>query len=248
MKRNQIIACCIVGIIIVGLIIFASTRQFEDSHLRKEGKRIRMTSEILIVDEAEEETKNFTYSERTVKVGDKEAKMVFELINVNEKGYPTTATASINGTEFYRKNDLDIENDMENAYKIFLNFHELGKEYVVFTLTDSINSMSTTLYIVDLNGNIILEEKIVDDDNMTIKDYGDFIKFDSDTSFTIYASRLTDDVYYHSEHICDANGKAIVEAYYTYTYKNGKITKKQIKTTTAATYIKENEIVCRSED
>ena len=246
MKKKSIIIYCLLGIVFISLIIFASTRSFNDSHLRKEGKRIRMTTDTLIVEDPVEETKNFVYNEKNIEVGDKEAKLIFELLNVNDKGYPTTVTATINGHEFYRENNLDIENKPEEAYKIFLHFHEIGKEYIAFTFTSGLSSMATTLYVIDLDGNIILKEKEIDKNGMIIKDYGDFITYKDNTSFTIYASRLDENLNYQNEYICKANSKDIVEAYYTYTYKNSKITKKQTKTITASNYIKDNSINCNN--
>ena len=85
---------------------------------------------------------------------------------------------------------------------------------------------TTTLYAVDIDGNIILKEKEIDQDDMLIKDYTDFITYE-DNTITIYATRVVEDVNYHSESICNAPSNDIVEAYYTYTYQDGKFVKKQ---------------------
>ena len=154
--------------------------------------------------------------------------------------------ASINGHEFYQEDGLNIEENGSLDYKIFLNFHVLD-DLVVFTFTDGTIGRSTTLYAVDTDGNIILKEKEIDEDDMLIKDYADFITYE-DNTITIYATRVVEDVNYHGESICNAPSSDIVEAYYTYTYQDGKFVKKQTQKIDALKFIDNKGITCINKD
>ena len=65
-----------------------------------------------------------------------------------------------------------------------------------------------------------------------------------DNTIEIYASRVVDVYTYKDKSLCFADDKDIVEAYYTYTLKNGKFTKKRTKTITAKEYISNKDITC----
>lgn len=247
MKKVKIVGIVVILIILVILIVFASTHKFDDSHLRVEGVRVRVGEYALFVDECDEETRTDAYCEKTIKVNGEDQKIVFQFKNFKENGYPSTVVASINGNEFYRKDGLNIEENGSIEYSIFLNFYVMEDKYIMFTFTDGTNGRTTTLYGIDTEGNIVLEEYEIDDDEMLIKDYTDFITYD-DNKITIYATRVVEDINYHNESICNAKDKDIVEAYYTYTYKNGKFTKKQTETITAAKFIENKGIICANKD
>lgn len=242
MKKTHIAGIAILIIIFIGLIIFASTKQFKDSHLRIEGIRVRVGEGALLVDGCEKESQNVAYCEKKIKVNEKEAKLIFEFKNFKENGYPNTVVATINGHEFYKKDGLKIEENGSVDYKIFLNFNVMD-DYILFTLTDGTNGRSTTLYGIDVEGNIVLEEYEIDKDEMLIKDYTEFITYKNNT-IEIYATRVVEDINYKKENVCYAPKKDIVEAYYTYTLKNGKFTKKQTKTITAEKFIENKGILC----
>ena len=131
-------------------------------------------------------------------------------------------------------------------YKIFLNFHVLD-DLVVFTFTDGTAGRTTTLYAVDTEGNIVLEEKEIDEDDMLIKDYTDFIAYE-DNTITVYATRVVEDVNYHGETICKAKDGDIVEAYYTYTYQDGKFVKERTRVIDALEFIDNKGITCTQRD
>ena len=245
MKKIKIAGIAIVALLLAGLIIFASTREFKDSHLRIEGIRVRVGEYALLVDGCDEKTQNVAYCEKTMKVGGVDQKLIFKFKNFKENGYPDTVIATINGHEFYKATGLNIEEKGSVDYSIFLNFHVIGDKYIMFTFTDGTNGRTTTLYGIDLEGNIVLEEYEIDDEEMLIKDYTDFIEY-KDNTIKIYATRVVEDINYKGESICNARDKEIVEAYYTYTYnaKKDKFIKKQIDTITAAEFIKEKGIIC----
>lgn len=242
MQKGKIISIIVPVIILVALIIFASVKTLDDGHLRIDGVRVKIGEGALTVEDCNEKTKNVAYCEKNFKVNNKDAKMVFEYQNFKENGYPSTIVASINGHEFFKKEGLNIETKGSQEYSSFLNFKVMD-DYIVFTFTDGTNGRMTTLYAIDLEGNIILEEKEMDKDNMVPKDYTTFISYEGNV-ITIYATRVVQDIVYKDENICKANSKDIVEAYYTYTLKDGKFTKKQTKTITAAEFIKNKEIKC----
>lgn len=242
MKKSTLIGIIMASIILIGLIVFASVKKYDDSHLRVEGIRVRVNEGALVVDGCDEKTANAAYCEKTVEVKGKNQKFVFEFKNFKKNGYPGTIRASLNGHEFYRKDDLNIETKGSNDYPIFLNFNPMG-DYIVFTFTNGTTGRSTTLYALDTEGNIILEETEIDKDDMLIKDYTDFIDY-QDNTIKIYATRVVEDINYKGQNICYAKPSEVVEAYYTYTLKDGKFTKKQTKTITAAKFIEEKGIIC----
>ena len=244
MKIRKGIGIIITLIILIGLIIFISTKEFSDSHLRAEGKRIRVNEGALVVDGCDEASA--IYCKKTLNVAGKEAVLEFSFYNFKDNGYPESVKASINGHEFYQEDGLNIEENGSLDYKIFLNFHVLN-DLVVFTFTDGTMGRSTTLYAVDIDGNIILKEKEIDEDDMLIKDYTDFITYE-DNTITIYATRVVEDVNYHGESICNAPSNDIVEAYYTYTYQDGKFVKKQTQKIDALKFIDNKGITCINKD
>lgn len=250
MKKLKIAGLVLVAVLLIGLIVFASTRKFEDSHLRIEGIRVRMTDEYaLLVDGCDEKTQNVAYCEKTINVGGKDQKLVFKFKNFKENGYPSTVVATINGHEFYKRDGLNLEEKGSIEYSVFLNFYVMADKYIMYTFTDGTNGRTTTLYAMDLEGNKVLEEFEIDEEEMLIKDYTDFIEYDEDT-VKIYASRVVSDINYKGESICNAKDKEIVEAYYTYTYnaKKDKFTKKQTDTKTAKEFIEEKGIICADKD
>lgn len=244
MKIRKGIGIIITLIILIGLIIFISTKEFSDSHLRAEGKRIRVNEGALVVDGCDEASA--IYCKKTLNVAGKEAVLEFSFYNFKDNGYPESVKASINGHEFYQEDGLNIEENGSLDYKIFLNFHVLD-DLVVFTFTDGTMGRTTTLYAVDIDGNIILKEKEIDQDDMLIKDYTDFITYE-DNTITIYATRVVEDVNYHGESICNAPSNDIVEAYYTYTYQDGKFVKKQTQRIDALKFIDNKGITCINKD
>lgn len=244
MKIRKGIGIIITLIILIGLIIFISTKEFSDSHLRAEGKRIRVNERALVVDGCDEASA--IYCKKTLNVAGKEAVLEFSFYNFKDNGYPESVKASINGHEFYQEDGLNIEENGSLDYKIFLNFHVLD-DLVVFTFTDGTMGRTTTLYAVDIDGNIILKEKEIDQDDMLIKDYTDFITYE-DNTITIYATRVVEDVNYHGESICNAPSNDIVEAYYTYTYQDGKFVKKQTQKIDALKFIDNKGITCINKD
>ena len=244
MKIRKGIGIIITLIILIGLIIFISTKEFSDSHLRAEGKRIRVNEGALVVDGCDEASA--IYCKKTLNVAGDAAVLEFSFYNFKDNGYPESVKASINGHEFYQEDGLNIEENGSLDYKIFLNFHVLD-DLVVFTFTDGTMGRTTTFYAVDIDGNIILKEKEIDEDDMLIKDYTDFITYE-DNTITIYATRVVEDVNYHGESICNAPSNDIVEAYYTYTYQDGKFVKKQTQKIDALKFIDNKGITCINKD
>ncbi len=244
MKMRKGIGIIIVLVILIGLIIFISTKEFSDSHLRAEGKRIRVNEGALVVDGCDEASA--IYCKKTLNVAGEEAVLEFSFYNFKDNGYPESVKASINGHEFYQEDGLNIEENGSLDYKIFLNFHVLD-DLVVFTFTDGTMGRTTTLYAVDIDGNIILKEKEIDQDDMLIKDYTDFITYE-DNTITIYATRVVEDVNYHGESICNAPSNDIVEAYYTYTYQDGEFVKKRTQEIDTLKFIDNKGIICTNRD
>lgn len=240
MKKTKIIGMCLVALILIGLIIYASVLQFEDSHLRVEGIRVRATNG-LIVDGCLEESATVAYCEKNIEVNGENQKLVFQMKDFKENGYPNTIVASINGHEFYKAENLELETNGSIDYKIFLNFYVMGDKYIIFTLTDGTNGRATTLYGIDMEGNIILKEYDIDDEDMVIKDYTDFITYE-DNVIQIYATRVVQDINYKEENVCNAKSSEIVEAYYTFTYKDDEFIKKQTQTITAEQFIENKGI------
>ena len=241
MKKKNIIALVLVILVIGGLLVFAGTHKYEDSHLRKDGYRVRIEDGYLVVDDCLYE--NSISCKRTVNVLGEEQTLAFEYLNFKENGYPSAIKATINGKEFYYKDGLEIENNGFQDVTAFLGFGVIDK-YIIFTITEGNNGRTTTLYAMDVDGNIALEEKEIDKDDMVIKDYAeDFMKVENNT-IKVLATRMTGDITYKDDNVCKAKSKDVVEAYYLYTYKDGKFTKKQSETITAKEYIEDNNITC----
>ena len=242
MKKKNIIGVCIVGVILIGLIVFASVYQFSDSHLRAEGIRVRVNEGALLVDGCDNDTETAIYCKKVMEVNGEDQTLEFEFLNFRENGYPDAVRATINGNEFYYEDGLNIEENGSIDYKIFLNFHVID-DVIVFTFTDGTNGRTTTLYGIDTEGNIVLQETEIDDEDMLIKDYTDFISYD-DNVITVYATRVVEDVNYKGESICNAPHDDIVEAYYTYTYRDGEFVKRQTDTIDADEFIDKKGIIC----
>jgi len=240
MKKGKIIGLILFVIVFASVIIFAATRKYDDTHLKLEGIRVRVPSGTLVV--AEPNESNEIYAKKVFDVNGKEAVVEFKYKDMQEDGYPKSLVASINNHQFLEVNDLDLKTNMTLDYQIFLNFKVMG-DYVVFSYTKGTRGRTTTLYAVDLEGNIVLNETDIDENGMKIKDYTEFLTY-GDNNIEIYASKLDNDVYYKKESICKAKDNELVEAYYTYTLKNGKFTKKQTKKVRAKTYIADNKITC----
>lgn len=244
MKKTKIIAIILLVVVLVGLIIFASTHHYEDSHLRVDGIRVWVQN-ALIVDGCDEE--DAIHCVKNIEVGGETQTLEFKFVDFKENGYPNGITARINDTEFYQATGLNIEENGSIDYQIFLNFNVINDEYIAFTFTKGTSGRTTTLYVIDTKGNIILEETEIDKDDMLIKDYTDFITYE-DNKITLYATRVVEDINYQGVSICKADKKDIVEAYYTYTFKDGKFTKKQTETITAKQFIENKEIICAATD
>ena len=244
MKKGKIIGIVVICVILVGLIIFASTFKLEDSHLRSEGVRVRIPEGALVVQDCDEE--NAIYCKKTIEVNGEEQTLEFEFYNFKENGYPESVRASINGHVFYEEDGLNVEENGSIDYKIFLNFHVID-DAIVFTFTDGTAGRTTTLYAIDTEGNIVLAEYEIDDDDMLIKDYTEFIEYE-DNVITIYATRVVEDVNYHGESVCNAPHEDIVEAYYTYTYRNGEFEKELIDEIDSDEYIENREIICANRE
>ena len=246
MKKKKIIGIIIIAVILVGLIIFASTMKLSDSHLRVEGVRVRVIDGALLVDGCVEDTRNAAYCEKIINVNGEEQHLEFKFLNFKDNGYPDAVKATINGHEFYYEEGLKIEENGSYDYRDFLNFYVID-DIIVFTLTKGTGGRTTTLYAIDLEGNIILEETVIDEDDMLIKDYTDFIEFD-DNVITIYATRVVEDVNYHGESVCNAPSKDIVEGYYTYTYEDGEFEKDLVDKINIDEFIENRGIICANRD
>jgi len=242
MKKLKIVGIVLTVLVLAGLLIFAGTHKYDDSHLRVEGIRVKVGEYALLVDGCDKDNENVAYCKKTIEVNGEKEVLEFKFINFKENGFPKTVVATINGKEFYKKDGLNLEVNDSLDYQIFLNFKVMGN-YIIFTLTDGTKGRNTTLYAIDTVGNIVLKEKEIDNNDMLIKDYVEFLTYKND-SFTVYATRVVDEKKYKEKDICEAKSKEVVEAYYTYTLKNGKFTKKQTKTISAKEYIKANEISC----
>ena len=244
MKKSKIVGMVVVAVILVGLIVFASTFKLKDSHLRSEGIRVRIPEGALVVQDCDEE--NAIYCKKTLEVNGEKQTLEFEFYNFKENGYPKSVKASINGHEFYQEDGLNVEENGSIDYKIFLNFQVID-DVIVFTFTDGTAGRTTTLYAIDTEGNIILEETEIDEDEMLIKDYTDFIEYD-DNAITIYATRVVEDVNYHGESVCNAPHEDIVEAYYTYTYQDGEFKKDIKEEINSDEFIENRGIICTTRE
>lgn len=242
LKKKKLIGIIIVIVVLVVLVIFASTFKLSDSHLRVEGVRVRVIDGALLVDGCEEDTRNAAYCEKLINVNGEEQSLEFEFLNFRDNGYPDAVRATINGHEFYYEDGLNIEENGSYDYRDFLNFYVID-DIIVFTLTKGTGGRTSTLYAIDLEGNIILEETVIDEDDMLIKDYTDFITFEGNT-IRIYATRVVEDVNYHGESVCNAQGEDIVEAYYTYTYEDGEFEKELDEEINADEFIENRGIIC----
>ena len=240
MKKSKIIGIIIISIILVGLIVFASTYKLKDSHLRRDGVRVRIPDGALVVQDCDEE--NAIYCKKLIEVEGKEQTLEFEFYDFKENGYPKKVRASINGHEFYDEDGLNVEENGSIDYKIFLNFHVID-DVILFTFTNGTAGRTTTLYAIDTEGNIILEETEIDKDDMLIKDYTDFITYEDNTA-TVYATRVVEDVNYKGESICNAPHGDIVEAYYAYTYEKGNFKKKIVDEIDSDEFIEDKGIIC----
>lgn len=229
-------------IVLIGLIIFVSCKTLDDGHLRIDGVRIKLPLGALVVEDCESDNESRVSCTKNIKINDSDAKLEFKYDDFKENGYPKTFVATINGHEFFKKENLNLEVLDSSGYQMFRNF-KIMDNYIIFTHTLGTDGRTTTLYAIDLEGKVILEEKEIDKDDMLIKDSASFISYEENV-ITVYASRLIRDVLYKNDSICKANSKDIAEAYYTYTLKNGKFTKKQTKTITIAEFMKEKGIEC----
>ena len=247
MSRNETLKRGLVVIVIIvigGLILYASTKKYEDSHLRAEGLRVKVPDNTIIFDDTT--CKNAILCEKEVNLRGKKNVIAFEYHNFKDDGFPTTIIGTINGNEFYRRSDIDIEKNYNYDFTIVGNFNTLNDEVAVFTIKEGYDNRTTTLYAIDINGNVVLKKYDIDKDEMKIKDYSDYVTY-KDNSVTVYASRIIDEIDYHGKSVCEADPKTIVESYYTYTYKDGSFTEKVTKKETAKEYIARRKIDCDKE-
>lgn len=242
MKKYKKLGIIIFVIFFVALIIFAFTRTYKDSHLKVEGIRVRFPSDALIVKGCNEKKSNIAYCRRSYPVSNGNIVLEFQYKDMKENGYPSTATASVNGHVVIERKGLNIEENNSLDYQKFYNVEVMG-EYVVFTYTDGLGGSSTTLYAVDKDGNIVLEEYELDTDYMRINDYENYIKYE-DNKIIIQGTRIGKDSIYNGKDLCKEKQSNIIEAEYTYTLKDGKFTKKRTKTKTIKEYIETNYIAC----
>ena len=84
--KKKIIGVVIAGVVLVGLIIFASTYKLQDSHLRAEGIRVRVNEGALVVSGCDEE--NAIYCKKVIDVNGEEQVLEFQFLNFRENGYP----------------------------------------------------------------------------------------------------------------------------------------------------------------
>ena len=154
---KKVLGITIIVIILGGLLIFASTHKYSDSHLKKDGYRVRLDGKAIIVDDCD--YKDITYCEKKIKVNNEEVTMKFELLDFKSDGYPTKVKASINNNSFYESN-IDLKNNGTQDYKVFLNFYVMNNELILFSLTNGSGTRTTTLYAIDTQGNIKLKKYI----------------------------------------------------------------------------------------
>ena len=238
MQKLKYLGICLVILLLGGLIYFASTHKYSDSHFRKEGIRVRLPENAFMVDDCN--YKDLAYCEKTFNLNNEDIKMAFEYLNFKENGYPTTIKVSLNNQVFYSNNNILSTDQGLNNYIEFNNFYIMKDKYIIFTIIEQGNA---TLYILDSKGNIILKEHEIDTDNMVINPYKyNFISYE-DNIIKVYASRLKDNKY-QDQNICNIKDNTIVEAYYLYTLKNDQFIKKQSETIKAKEYIIDNNITC----
>lgn len=244
MKKVKIIGIVVAVLVIVGIVVFASTHEYKDSHLRVEGIRVRVPQGSLFVSECDQDKSNLAYCEKTIKVKDRDVKFKFAFEDFRENGYPNKIVASVDNKEFYKEEGLKIEENGPLDYRIFLNFHVINDEFIAFTFTKGSGSRVTTLYIMDKNGDIVLQTEELDKDDMRIRDYEEFITYDDKkNSVSVKATRLSQNKYQGKE-LCDVSKSVVIDATYTFTLKNGKFVKTQTAKTTVGEYIKNNNITC----
>ena len=245
MKKSKIIGVCILVVILVGLFIFAGTFKLTDSHLRVDGIRVRVEEGALYVSDCV--YGDAAHCTMMMDVQGEDQTLEFEFLNFKENGYPDAVQASINGHVIYYEDGLNIEENSTLDYRSFMNFYVID-DVIAFTLTKGMNSRSTTLFAVDTEGNILLEETEIDDDNMLIKDYSaDFVTYE-DNVIRLYGTRIEGNINYHGESVCHADDDEVVEAYYTYTYEDGKFTKELDEEITAEEFIELAQITCAEEE
>lgn len=244
MKKSKLIGVIVIALIVIGLIIFVSVYPFRDSHLRVDGIRVRVEEGALLVSECDEE--NAIYCKKTIEVNGEDQVLEFEFVDFKENGYPNAVRARINGNDFYYEEGLNIEENGSLDYKIFLNFYVID-DLIIFTFTNGAGGRATTLYAIDTEGNVVLAEAEIDEDDMLIKDYTEFITVE-DNVITLYASRIVSNVSYHDESVCNADGDAVVEAYYTYTYEDGEFDKELTEEITADEFIDNQGITCTNRE
>lgn len=237
----------IVGVLLIGVLLYIiSTHKFTDSHLRKEGIRVRLREQVLMIDGCEESSTNITYCKKNIDLNGEVVALEFEFINFKENGYPNTLVAKLAGKEFYRLDNLQIETNPYEFYQIVRNFNTIGN-YIVFTHTIGTTGNNTTLYALDKDGNIALKEFKIED-TFLIKDFKEYITYDNNV-ITLLTTKLDQSSYYKEDtkdpvYVCDLNEKEVVEKTYTYTYKDNKFVRKETKKTTVKDYLKENTITC----
>lgn len=241
MKKGKIIGGIIVIVIFIALIVFACTYDYKDTHLRVDGVRVRIEEGTIIADCDEADA---AHCVEYVVVNDEQQKLEYTYQNFKENGYPESLSATINGKEFYHKDGLNIEENYSYDYQFFSDVTVMG-DYIVMTIRDGYNNRTTSLYVIDTLGNIILQEYEIDEDNMKIDDSGtDYITV-TDNKIIVKASRLDGNNYYFDgKSVCYTPLKTVVKAEYTYTLKNGKYSKKQTAKTTAKAYREDVNMIC----
>ena len=116
MNKKKKIIIIVIGLIIIGLLIFASVYEFSDSHIRVDGIRVRVNEGALVVSECD--SSNAIYCENNIEVNGEEQHLVFEFVDFKENGYPNAIRATINGHEFYYEDGLNIEENGSLDYKM----------------------------------------------------------------------------------------------------------------------------------
>ena len=81
MKKIKIVGIVLTSLILIGLIVFASTHEFEDSHLRVEGIRVKVGEYALLVDECDKETETVAYCKKVLEVDGEKQTLEFKFIN-----------------------------------------------------------------------------------------------------------------------------------------------------------------------
>ncbi len=245
MSKKNLIIFIICGFIIIGLIIFASTREYQDSHLRIEGVRVKLPSGSLVVEDST--CPNVASCTKDLTLNDTKLTLKFAFKNFKKNGYPETIVGTIGNKEFYREDDLTLDNEYSYDYENFSNFNVIADKYIAFTASNSINNLSTSLYVIDASGNVILKEYEIADD-LYIKDsISDYITY-NDNTITISVANIKNYSYDENTNICNLDKNITAEATYTYTLENAEFKKKELSKTTFGEYIKDNNITCESDE